>query len=164
MWTRLRFCLMWEHWGPMLVYAMGGRNRSELGGTLLSTSGMRPLVCAGRYRRGSVYKEHGADWCQTSHFTIAFQFSSSYFSKDWQWEDISWGNHRWVLQKSTMFIVVFLEQPVDSYTLTLLHPQQVFFRGITINAVRGFPTSSAMFLGYELSLKAMKRDQTETNP
>eukprot|EP00076_Gallus_gallus_P045161 XP_025010699.1 solute carrier family 25 member 48 isoform X1 [Gallus gallus] len=41
---------------------------------------------------------------------------------------------------------------------------KVFFRGITINAVRGFPTSSAMFLGYELSLKAMKRDQTETNP
>uniref|UniRef100_A0A8C9EMW8 Solute carrier family 25 member 48 n=1 Tax=Pavo cristatus TaxID=9049 RepID=A0A8C9EMW8_PAVCR len=35
---------------------------------------------------------------------------------------------------------------------------KVFFRGITINAVRGFPTSSAMFLGYELSLKAMKRD------
>ncbi|NXA32189.1 S2548 protein, partial [Eudromia elegans] len=41
---------------------------------------------------------------------------------------------------------------------------KVFFRGITVNAVRGFPTSSAMFLGYELSLKAMKRDQTETNP
>ncbi|XP_010717377.1 solute carrier family 25 member 48 isoform X1 [Meleagris gallopavo] len=41
---------------------------------------------------------------------------------------------------------------------------KVFFRGITINAVRGFPTSSAMFLGYELTLKAMKRDQTETNP
>ncbi|XP_025974051.1 solute carrier family 25 member 48 isoform X3 [Dromaius novaehollandiae] len=41
---------------------------------------------------------------------------------------------------------------------------KVFFRGITLNAVRGFPTSSAMFLGYELSLKAMKRDQTETNP
>ncbi|KFP85070.1 Solute carrier family 25 member 48, partial [Acanthisitta chloris] len=41
---------------------------------------------------------------------------------------------------------------------------KVFFRGITVNTVRGFPTSSAMFLGYELSLKAMKRDQTETNP
>ncbi|KFV78883.1 Solute carrier family 25 member 48, partial [Struthio camelus australis] len=41
---------------------------------------------------------------------------------------------------------------------------KVFFRGITVNAVRGFPMSSAMFLGYELSLKAMKRDQTETNP
>ncbi|KFQ27299.1 Solute carrier family 25 member 48, partial [Merops nubicus] len=41
---------------------------------------------------------------------------------------------------------------------------KVFFRGITVNAVRGFPTSAAMFLGYELSLKAMKRDQTETNP
>ncbi|KFP25617.1 Solute carrier family 25 member 48, partial [Colius striatus] len=41
---------------------------------------------------------------------------------------------------------------------------KVFFRGITVNAVRGFPVSSAMFLGYELSLKAMKRDQTETNP
>lgn len=45
----------------MLVYAMGGRNRSELGGTLLSTSGMRPLAYAGRHRRESVYKEHGAD-------------------------------------------------------------------------------------------------------
>ncbi|OXB60015.1 hypothetical protein ASZ78_001991 [Callipepla squamata] len=41
---------------------------------------------------------------------------------------------------------------------------KVFFRGITVNAVRGFPMSSAMFLGYELSLKAMKRDQSETNP
>ncbi|XP_030315042.1 solute carrier family 25 member 48 isoform X1 [Calypte anna] len=41
---------------------------------------------------------------------------------------------------------------------------KVFFRGITVNAVRGFPASSAMFLGYELSLKAMKRDKTETNP
>ncbi|NWI14993.1 S2548 protein, partial [Crypturellus soui] len=41
---------------------------------------------------------------------------------------------------------------------------KVFFRGITVNAVRGFPMSSAMFLGYELSLKAMKRDQTETRP
>uniref|UniRef100_A0A8C6IVP4 Solute carrier family 25 member 48 n=1 Tax=Melopsittacus undulatus TaxID=13146 RepID=A0A8C6IVP4_MELUD len=41
---------------------------------------------------------------------------------------------------------------------------KVFFRGITVNAVRGFPMCSAMFLGYELSLKAMKRDQTETNP
>ncbi|KAM6251769.1 solute carrier family 25 member 48 isoform 2-T2 [Porphyrio hochstetteri] len=41
---------------------------------------------------------------------------------------------------------------------------KVFFRGITVNAVRGFPMSSAMFLGYELSLKAMKRHQTETNP
>ncbi|NWY01917.1 S2548 protein, partial [Nothoprocta ornata] len=41
---------------------------------------------------------------------------------------------------------------------------KVFFRGITVNAVRGFPMSSAMFLGYELSLKAMKRDQTEANP
>ncbi|NXY41007.1 S2548 protein, partial [Ceuthmochares aereus] len=41
---------------------------------------------------------------------------------------------------------------------------KVFFRGITINTVRGFPVSSAMFLGYELSLKAMKRDQTEIKP
>ncbi|OXB73464.1 UNVERIFIED_CONTAM: hypothetical protein H355_015568 [Colinus virginianus] len=55
-------------------------------------------------------------------------------------------------------------KPVCVYALTCLHPQQVFFRGITVNAVRGFPMSSAMFLGYELSLKAMKRDQSETNP
>ncbi|NWI90652.1 S2548 protein, partial [Pitta sordida] len=41
---------------------------------------------------------------------------------------------------------------------------KVFFRGLTVNTVRGFPTSAAMFLGYELSLKAMKRHQTETNP
>ncbi|KAJ7421963.1 Solute carrier family 25 member 48 [Willisornis vidua] len=41
---------------------------------------------------------------------------------------------------------------------------KVFFRGLTVNTVRGFPTSAALFLGYELSLKAMKRDQTETNP
>ncbi|NWH81176.1 S2548 protein, partial [Piaya cayana] len=41
---------------------------------------------------------------------------------------------------------------------------KVFFRGIAINTVRGFPVSSAMFLGYELSLKAMKRGQTEIKP
>ncbi|NXU10532.1 S2548 protein, partial [Pardalotus punctatus] len=41
---------------------------------------------------------------------------------------------------------------------------KVFFRGLTVNTVRGFPSSAAMFLGYELSLKAMKRYQTETNP
>ncbi|XP_017691576.1 PREDICTED: solute carrier family 25 member 48 isoform X1 [Lepidothrix coronata] len=41
---------------------------------------------------------------------------------------------------------------------------KVFFRGLTVNTVRGFPSSAAMFLGYELSLKAMKRGQTETNP
>lgn len=35
---------------------------------------------------------------------------------------------------------------------------QVFFRGITVNMVRGFPMSAAMFLGYELSLKAFRRD------
>ncbi|XP_069825745.1 solute carrier family 25 member 48 isoform X1 [Dendropsophus ebraccatus] len=33
---------------------------------------------------------------------------------------------------------------------------QVFFRGITVNAIRGFPMSAAMFLTYELSLKALK--------
>ncbi|NXS18460.1 S2548 protein, partial [Mystacornis crossleyi] len=40
---------------------------------------------------------------------------------------------------------------------------KVFFRGLMVNTVRGFPSSAAMFLGYELSLKAMKRCQTETN-
>ncbi|XP_061473167.1 solute carrier family 25 member 48 isoform X2 [Rhineura floridana] len=40
---------------------------------------------------------------------------------------------------------------------------KVFFRGFTVNAVRGFPMSAAMFLGYELSLRAL-RDQAETNP
>ncbi|XP_067103410.1 solute carrier family 25 member 48 [Osmerus mordax] len=30
---------------------------------------------------------------------------------------------------------------------------QVFFRGATVNAIRGFPMSATMFLGYELSLK-----------
>ncbi|NWV35022.1 S2548 protein, partial [Grantiella picta] len=41
---------------------------------------------------------------------------------------------------------------------------KVFFRGLTVNTVRGFPSSAAMFLGYEFSLKAMKKWQTETNP
>ncbi|XP_054245179.1 solute carrier family 25 member 48 [Indicator indicator] len=41
---------------------------------------------------------------------------------------------------------------------------KVFFRGIMVNTVRGFPVSSATFLGYELSLKAMRRGQTETSP
>ncbi|XP_067422479.1 solute carrier family 25 member 48 [Emydura macquarii macquarii] len=40
---------------------------------------------------------------------------------------------------------------------------KVFFRGITVNAVRGFPMSAAMFLGYELSRKALRGDQAETN-
>ncbi|XP_021506870.1 solute carrier family 25 member 48 isoform X1 [Meriones unguiculatus] len=39
---------------------------------------------------------------------------------------------------------------------------KVFFRGITVNAVRGFPMSAAMFLGYELSLKALRGDHTVT--
>ncbi|MBN3307941.1 S2548 protein, partial [Amia calva] len=30
---------------------------------------------------------------------------------------------------------------------------QIFFRGATVNVVRGFPMSATMFLGYELSLK-----------
>ncbi|XP_034365565.1 solute carrier family 25 member 48 isoform X1 [Arvicanthis niloticus] len=37
---------------------------------------------------------------------------------------------------------------------------KVFFRGITVNAVRGFPMSAAMFLGYELSLKVLRGDHT----
>ncbi|CAH6796978.1 Slc25a48 [Phodopus roborovskii] len=41
---------------------------------------------------------------------------------------------------------------------------RVFFRGLTVNAVRGFPTSAAMFLGYELSLKALRGDHTVTSP
>ncbi|XP_053157723.1 solute carrier family 25 member 48 isoform X2 [Hemicordylus capensis] len=40
---------------------------------------------------------------------------------------------------------------------------KVFFKGLTVNAVRGFPMSAAMFLGYELSLRAL-REQAETNP
>ncbi|XP_075065963.1 solute carrier family 25 member 48 [Mixophyes fleayi] len=36
---------------------------------------------------------------------------------------------------------------------------QVFFRGITVNTVRGFPMSAAMFLTYELSLKALKTNK-----
>ncbi|XP_072519595.1 solute carrier family 25 member 48 [Salminus brasiliensis] len=38
----------------------------------------------------------------------------------------------------------------QSYKTEGLH---VFFRGATVNAVRGFPMSATMFLGYELSLK-----------
>ncbi|XP_005053845.1 PREDICTED: solute carrier family 25 member 48 isoform X1 [Ficedula albicollis] len=41
---------------------------------------------------------------------------------------------------------------------------KVFCRGLMVNTVRGFPSSAAMFLGYELSLKAMKRCQSDTNP
>ncbi|XP_040831560.1 solute carrier family 25 member 48 [Ochotona curzoniae] len=41
---------------------------------------------------------------------------------------------------------------------------RVFFRGITVNAVRGFPTSAAMFLGYELSLQALRGDHAVTSP
>ncbi|CAO2596266.1 Solute carrier family 25 member 48 [Lemmus lemmus] len=41
---------------------------------------------------------------------------------------------------------------------------KVFFRGLTVNAVRGFPTSAALFLGYELSLKALRGDRTVTSP
>ncbi|XP_042637308.1 solute carrier family 25 member 48 [Orycteropus afer afer] len=41
---------------------------------------------------------------------------------------------------------------------------KVFFRGITVNAVRGFPMSAAMFLGYELSLQAIRGDHTATDP
>ncbi|KAM9064734.1 solute carrier family 25 member 48 [Sarcophilus harrisii] len=40
---------------------------------------------------------------------------------------------------------------------------KVFFRGITVNTIRGFPMSATMFLGYELSLRILRRDQTVTN-
>ncbi|XP_042527260.1 solute carrier family 25 member 48 isoform X2 [Dipodomys spectabilis] len=41
---------------------------------------------------------------------------------------------------------------------------KVFFRGFTVNAVRGFPMSAAMFLGYELSLQALRGDHAVTSP
>lgn len=41
---------------------------------------------------------------------------------------------------------------------------KVFFRGITVNAVRGFPMSAAMFLGYELSLQAIRGSHPVTSP
>lgn len=41
---------------------------------------------------------------------------------------------------------------------------KVFFRGATVNMVRGFPMSAAMFLGYELSLKAFRRDHGTPSP
>ncbi|XP_035970219.1 solute carrier family 25 member 48 isoform X1 [Halichoerus grypus] len=41
---------------------------------------------------------------------------------------------------------------------------KVFFRGIMVNTVRGFPMSAAMFLGYELSLQALRGDHTVTSP
>ncbi|XP_023653242.1 solute carrier family 25 member 48 isoform X2 [Paramormyrops kingsleyae] len=40
-----------------------------------------------------------------------------------------------------------------SYKTEGLH---VFFRGATVNAIRGFPMSATMFLGYELSLKFIR--------
>ncbi|XP_020386200.1 solute carrier family 25 member 48 isoform X3 [Rhincodon typus] len=33
----------------------------------------------------------------------------------------------------------------------------VFFKGATVNAIRGFPMSAAMFFGYELALKVLRR-------
>lgn len=33
---------------------------------------------------------------------------------------------------------------------------RVFFRGLTINALRGFPQSAALFFGYEMSLRLLK--------
>ncbi|XP_054998411.1 solute carrier family 25 member 48 [Sorex araneus] len=41
---------------------------------------------------------------------------------------------------------------------------KVFFRGATISMVRGFPMSAAMFLGYELSLKAFRGDYGVPSP
>ncbi|XP_012373997.1 solute carrier family 25 member 48 isoform X2 [Dasypus novemcinctus] len=41
---------------------------------------------------------------------------------------------------------------------------KVFFRGVTVNAMRGFPMSAAMFLGYELSLHALRGDHAVTDP
>ncbi|XP_063303524.1 solute carrier family 25 member 48 isoform X2 [Pelobates fuscus] len=40
---------------------------------------------------------------------------------------------------------------------------KVFFRGISVNAMRGVPMSAAMFLTYELSLKAMKKAKVESD-
>lgn len=50
-----------------------------------------------------------------------------------------------------------------AHEITLPLPK-VFFRGITVNMVRGFPMSAAMFLGYELSLKAFRRDHGVPSP
>ncbi|KAF3821569.1 hypothetical protein GH733_009611 [Mirounga leonina] len=41
---------------------------------------------------------------------------------------------------------------------------KVFFRGIMVNTLRGFPMSAAMFLGYELSLQVLRGDHTVTSP
>ncbi|XP_045345560.1 solute carrier family 25 member 48 isoform X4 [Leopardus geoffroyi] len=41
---------------------------------------------------------------------------------------------------------------------------KVFFRGIAVNTVRGFPMSAAMFLGYEFSLQAIRGDHAVTSP
>ncbi|KAG8439079.1 hypothetical protein GDO86_005331 [Hymenochirus boettgeri] len=40
---------------------------------------------------------------------------------------------------------------------------KVFFKGITVNTIRGFPMSAAMFLTYELSLKAIKRTYVDSH-
>ncbi|XP_053573176.1 solute carrier family 25 member 48 isoform X2 [Bombina bombina] len=40
---------------------------------------------------------------------------------------------------------------------------KVFFRGVTVNAVRGFPMSAAMFLTYELSLKAIRATKVKSD-
>ncbi|XP_072485984.1 solute carrier family 25 member 48 isoform X2 [Notamacropus eugenii] len=40
---------------------------------------------------------------------------------------------------------------------------KVFFKGLTVNTIRGFPMSAAMFLGYELTLEILKGDETVTS-
>ncbi|XP_060782974.1 solute carrier family 25 member 48 [Neoarius graeffei] len=42
---------------------------------------------------------------------------------------------------------------IQSYKTEGLH---VFFRGVSVNAIRGFPMSATMFLSYELSLKFLR--------
>lgn len=40
-----------------------------------------------------------------------------------------------------------------SVTKAVCSCAQVFFRGASVNAIRGFPMSATMFLTYELSLQ-----------
>lgn len=136
---------------------------------------MRPVftLClfnSGWHLQMGVHREHRAQWCQTSDFCHCVPLPlctpqlrpavGTYLPSKFKRFGSSEPHHDFI----QCFLPLLKIVSVYSYALTLLHSQQVFCRGLMVNTVRGFPSSAAMFLGYELSLKAMKRWQTETNP
>lgn len=43
-----------------------------------------------------------------------------------------------------------------AWTMYRNEGSSVFFRGLGVNALRGFPQSAALFFGYEMSMRVMK--------